>query len=268
MLTPLEGPYVLCHGKKMLNFASHDYLGLSQHPEVKKNAIKYTLRYGVGTFSAPFSSAPQKQVEEKLAHFLGATGAVLFHTYEQALSSIGKQKPLDDSHAFGILGPKGFGMGAHRNDVDFIVGSLENGGGCSGAYLAYRKPIEISKRPNLSPAIIGAIDGALNLIPEMDQERKSLEQKTEWLCAELQDKGWQTSSSPFPVVTFNSGEDTEKVMAIFSEADIFALANSKQITLILTALHTPDDLDQLATVLKRLTAADLALATQSLTPAP
>ncbi len=40
---PLDGPYLQYRGKKVLDFASHDFLGLAQHPEVKKSAIRYTL---------------------------------------------------------------------------------------------------------------------------------------------------------------------------------------------------------------------------------
>ena len=47
-IAPVDGPYINLDGKKLLDFSSCDYLGLAQHPEVKKGAIKYALKYGVG----------------------------------------------------------------------------------------------------------------------------------------------------------------------------------------------------------------------------
>lgn len=45
----LNSTHVDWQGKKLLSFASHDYLGISQHPDLKKNAMKVLLQYGTGT---------------------------------------------------------------------------------------------------------------------------------------------------------------------------------------------------------------------------
>src|SRR6185437_10646198 len=125
-ITPLDGPYIQLGNKKLLDFSSCDFLGLAQHPDVKKNGIKYTLRYGVGVPSDSLISAPQQQIEEKLAHFLGMETATFFHSLAEAKAALeafkvtisqaapsGKDKNLfcfDNSLTFGIAGQRGTGL--------------------------------------------------------------------------------------------------------------------------------------------------------------
>lgn len=47
----LEGPNeaeVLLNGKKVINLSSNNYLGLANHPRLKKAAIEAVEKYGVG----------------------------------------------------------------------------------------------------------------------------------------------------------------------------------------------------------------------------
>jgi 7-keto-8-aminopelargonate synthetase-like enzyme len=46
-MIPINGAFILFEDKKMLSFCSHDYLGLADNPEIKKNAIKYLLQHGI-----------------------------------------------------------------------------------------------------------------------------------------------------------------------------------------------------------------------------
>lgn len=290
LITPLDGPYIQCGNKKMLDFSSTDFLGLAQHPDVKKNAIKYTLRYGVGIPSITLISAPQQQLEEKVAQFLGMETATFFYDLEHAKAALenfkvtisqtppaGKEKNLfcyDNSKTFGILGDRGIGFAKGQKGHDFILGTFSEGGGSFGAYIAtsqaHKKKLPASV--NFSPSTLGALDEILNLIPEMDAEREQLAKHTAWIKKMLTEKGLKAvSDPPLPVVSvaFATEEDAEKFAKLLTAEEIFvSTAIQKQLSFYITALHTPDDLDQLECALKNVLATDAALATQSLTPTP
>jgi len=289
-IAPADGPYITIQGRKCLDFSSCDYLGLAQHPEVKKAAIKYTLRYGVGIPVAPLGSSPQEQLEGKLAQFLGTEAALLFPSFEEAEQLLKAHKAviissetnpieskkkspalvcIDDSFMIGIAGEHGFGAAAHQ--ADLIVGSLAFGAGCSGAFIAGPKKLLsswASSQP-LSFPVLGAIDSALSFIPEMDQERETLEKHSRWLLKQIKDLPGKMLKSPKALLEFKSQKEALQARHLFAENQIF-LAPPVENTLYIamTALHTPDDLDQLAVSLKKLSATDLALAMQSLTPTP
>jgi 7-keto-8-aminopelargonate synthetase-like enzyme len=286
-ISPVDGPYISVQGKKHLDFSSYDFLGLAQHPEVKKAAIKYTLKYGVGIPTAPLGSAPQQQLEGKLAHFLGTEAAILFPSYDEAIQLLKNQKAtilsaedepkkkpsglvcIDDSMMFGIAGENGFGEAAHKSDL--ILGSLAFGAGCSGAYIAGPKKLlsSWSASQPLSFPTLGAIDSALSFIPEMSQERETLEKNTRWLQKQMKDLPARMLKSPRAVLEFKSGKEAENLRQLFALDQIFlAPVKDNSVYIAMTALHTPDDLDQLAQALKKVSETDLALAIQSLTPTP
>lgn len=78
-----QGPEVELNGKKVLMFASNNYLGLANHPEINKAAKEAIDEYGFGLSSVRFISGTQKlhkELEQKLAQFLGTEDAVLYST--------------------------------------------------------------------------------------------------------------------------------------------------------------------------------------------
>jgi|GEM_PF-2713687 len=88
---PLTPASLLYKERKLLNFSSHDYLGLSQHPDLRKNAIKYLLHYGTGICDPEMKNGYlecQRQVEEKYAEALCVSSAHLFSTHSAALCSV------------------------------------------------------------------------------------------------------------------------------------------------------------------------------------
>ncbi|MFY7842615.1 MAG: aminotransferase class I/II-fold pyridoxal phosphate-dependent enzyme [Rhabdochlamydiaceae bacterium] len=87
----LDGPYVLLDQKKMLNFTSQDYLNISQHHELKKEAIRFLLEYGVGHSSsvAHFSYLHcQKIIEKQLASLFCQETAHLFNSFPNVASAL------------------------------------------------------------------------------------------------------------------------------------------------------------------------------------
>jgi 8-amino-7-oxononanoate synthase len=74
---------VIMNGKKVIMFGSNSYLGLTNHPKVKEAAIKATQKYGTGCAGSPFLNGTldiHKELEAKLAEFVGKSSAIIFST--------------------------------------------------------------------------------------------------------------------------------------------------------------------------------------------
>ncbi|HUL45234.1 MAG TPA: glycine C-acetyltransferase [Bacteroidota bacterium] len=82
--TALEGPQggtVNVRGKKVVMLASNNYLGLSNHPVIKKAAIDGIRKYGYGVASVRFICGTQDihlQLEKKISKFVGTEDTILF----------------------------------------------------------------------------------------------------------------------------------------------------------------------------------------------
>lgn len=76
-----QGAEIEVNGKKVLNFCSNNYLGLSSHPEVVKAAKEALDTHGYGMSSVRFICGTQdihKELEEKIAKFLGTEDTILY----------------------------------------------------------------------------------------------------------------------------------------------------------------------------------------------
>jgi 8-amino-7-oxononanoate synthase len=96
----LSPTYVIWQGNRLLNFASHDYLGISQHPEMKKNAIKALLHYGTAPCCGEAKQGYveyQKHIEDKCCQMLGMSELRFFSTRWTALTLLLSQ--LRSEHA-------------------------------------------------------------------------------------------------------------------------------------------------------------------------
>ena len=74
---------MIIDGRKVISFCSNDYLGLANHPLVKKAFIKGVEQYGVGSGAAHLINGHTKAhhaLEETLAEFTGYPRALLFST--------------------------------------------------------------------------------------------------------------------------------------------------------------------------------------------
>jgi len=88
---------------------------------------------------------------------------------------------VDEAHATGVLGPQGRGLAAaHPGRIDVVMGTLGKALGGFGAYVAGSRAL-IGFLVNrcagfiystaLPPAVFGALDAALDLVPAMESER-------------------------------------------------------------------------------------------------
>jgi 8-amino-7-oxononanoate synthase len=84
--TPIQeaqGNRIKVHGRPMIMVGSNNYLGLADHPKVKKAAEEAIDRYGVGTCGSRFLTGTldlHEQLEERLAAFMKKEAAVTFST--------------------------------------------------------------------------------------------------------------------------------------------------------------------------------------------
>lgn len=79
----LDGPAKDGASKKVLMFASNNYLGLANDPEIISAAKEAMDKYGFGLSSVRFISgteAVHKELEKKLSEFLGIEDAILYST--------------------------------------------------------------------------------------------------------------------------------------------------------------------------------------------
>jgi len=76
-----NAPEMIIDGERLLAFNSNDYLGLANHPALKKAFIAGAEKWGVGSGSAHLvmgHTAVHHQLEEQLAAFTGRDRALLF----------------------------------------------------------------------------------------------------------------------------------------------------------------------------------------------
>lgn len=78
---PPQAGEVNVNGKKVVMMASNNYLGMSNHPVVKKAAVEAIKEYGYGMASVRFFCGTQTihlELEKKIAKFIGTEDAILF----------------------------------------------------------------------------------------------------------------------------------------------------------------------------------------------
>ncbi len=82
-----QGVNVVVDGNKYLSFCSNDYLGLTNHPALKKAFIEAVEQQGVGAGAAHLltgHSRYHQKLEEELADFMGQQRSLLFSSGYQA----------------------------------------------------------------------------------------------------------------------------------------------------------------------------------------
>jgi glycine C-acetyltransferase len=75
----------VCHfdGRKVINLASNNYLGLTTHPKLREAALDATRKYGVGSGAVRTIAGTMRihiDLEEKIARFKGVEACVVFQS--------------------------------------------------------------------------------------------------------------------------------------------------------------------------------------------
>jgi len=79
----VDGAHLWIGGRRLLNFASNDYLGLSQHPALVEALTKAATQWGVGAGAAHLLGGHRDEhaaLEEALARWSGRERALVFST--------------------------------------------------------------------------------------------------------------------------------------------------------------------------------------------
>lgn len=352
---PCPPVQVIKQGRRLLNFSSNDYLGLSQHPALIKAAQSYVQEYGAGATASRLVSGTypiHQQLEASLAQACGREAALVFNSGFQANASVlaslldrhscvicdrlchnsllqgalasqahllryrhndmehlesllskarltyqrlvivsetvfsmdGDRSPitalvqlanlyeailyLDDAHAFGVMGPQGMGLAARRPEIDVVVGTFGKAWGSFGAVVtsnSLTRDYLVNVCPGfiyttaLPPAVIGAIAAALNLIPTLDADRQTLQQRASELRQGLQQLGYDTGASDSQIVPILVGNEAQTLHLSqwLEEHDILAIAirpptvptGTSRIRIALSSHHLTAHLDQLLDVI-------------------
>ncbi|MBC2714999.1 MAG: 8-amino-7-oxononanoate synthase [Desulfobacteraceae bacterium] len=176
---------------------------------------------------------------------------------------------VDDAHATGVFGYQGMGLTCGY-PIDLVIGTFGKAGGSFGAYLACSKKLRtyminccsgLIYTTALPPSVLGAIDAALDLIPAMDAERKSLQNHAEYLRQSLHEMGWRTGQSSTQIIPIIVGNEAEALALSkwLEENGILISAirpptvpeGASRIRLSLSALHTRKHVDHVIGLLQK-----------------
>ncbi len=78
-----QAPVCTFDGKKVINLASNNYLGLTTHPKLREAALEATRKFGVGSGAVRTIAGTMKihmELEEKIARFKNVEACVVFQS--------------------------------------------------------------------------------------------------------------------------------------------------------------------------------------------
>ncbi|WP_291366108.1 8-amino-7-oxononanoate synthase [Acetobacter sp. UBA5411] len=179
---------------------------------------------------------------------------------------------LDEAHATGVLGLHGAGLASEAPEgVHLIMGTFSKALGGMGAYIAGSRALcdwlinsasGFIYSTALPPAMLGAADAALELLPDLDAERTRVARHGEMLRQSLHEAGLTTGASSTQIVPVMLGEAvTALSVAARLEADGMLVAairpptvpkGESRLRITLSAAHTEDDVQHLADAVVRL----------------
>ena len=178
---------------------------------------------------------------------------------------------VDEAHATGVLGPGGRGLSAEvgaDTAIDLVMGTFSKALGGFGAYVAGSRVL-VDYLVNAAsgfvfttappPAVLGAIDAALELVPGMNAERAHLAALGDRLRAGLAAAGFDHGASSTQIVPAMIGAEADALAlsARLETAGFLASAirpptvppGTSRLRIALRAAHTDGDIDALLAAL-------------------
>src|SRR6201989_88483 len=111
-----QAPECTFDGKKVINLASNNYLGLTTHPKLREAALEATRKYGVGSGAVRTVAGTMKihmELEERIARFKNVEACVVFQSGFTANAGT----------VSGILGKEDFIISDELNHASIIDGA-------------------------------------------------------------------------------------------------------------------------------------------------
>lgn len=111
-----QAPVCTFDGKKVINLASNNYLGLTTHPKLREAALAATGKYGVGSGAVRTIAGTMKihmELEEKIARFKNVEACVVFQSGFAANAGT----------VSAVLGKEDFIISDHLNHASIIDGA-------------------------------------------------------------------------------------------------------------------------------------------------
>lgn len=181
---------------------------------------------------------------------------------------------VDEAHATGVFGRGGFGLAAGYGErVGLVMGTFSKALGSFGAYVACSEGLRdflvnrcagLIYSTALPPPVLGAIDAALELLPQLDDERARVLRHGESLRAAFAAAGLDCGASASPIVPVILGE-AEACLALGGalEAEgVLAIAirpptvpnGTARLRFAASAAHSDEDIATVGALLPRLAA--------------
>ena len=176
MVSGPQGPHVVLDGKPVLSLCSDNYLGLADHPQVRKAAAEAAMRWGVGAGSGRLESGTMtlhRRLEKRLAQFVGRETALLFGSgYLANLGAIDALARPGDIVFCDELSHASIADGCRLSGAEVFV--YEH---CDTEHLAWGIREAGPRGALIATESVFAIDGDLAPLPEIAQlaERHRLE---------------------------------------------------------------------------------------------
>ncbi len=127
---------------------------------------------------------------------------------------------IDDSQSFATSGLWGKGLASKYPQIDVCIGSFGKSCGTFGAFATCNRLLDdyiryfhssIKHIGALPPAILGAIDAALDLIPGMEKEREELQVKAALLRKKLCEEGFYVMPSGSQIVAIGFNNEDQMI---------------------------------------------------------
>ena len=172
---------------------------------------------------------------------------------------------VDEAHATGVLGAGGAGLSADLPiKPDLVMGTFSKALGSFGAYVSGSRALcdylvnacsGFIYSTALPPPVLGAIDAALELVPQMDAERARLAALAARLRTGLHELGHDTGASDTQIVPLLLGDEAQALAlsASLEQRGILCTAirpptvprGSSRLRLALSSAHGEADVDAL-----------------------